>query len=76
MVNSWKDEKVKVNEVSFFITEEVVLTITEISIEGFKFFSDKKLSTNAVKDFMKSTKELNDLKKSETFYEMDCIKKL
>ena len=74
MVNSWKDGKVKVNGVSFVITEEVVMTIIEILIEGFKFFRDKKLSTNVVKDFVKSTKELNDLVKSETFYKMDSIK--
>ena len=52
------------------------MTVIEILIEGFKFFRDKKLSTNAMKDFVKSTKELNDLLKSETFYEMDSIKKL
>ena len=50
--------------------------VTEIPMEGFKFFRDKKISTNAVKDFMKRIEEFNDLVKSETFYEMESIKKL
>ena len=76
MVSSWKDSRVKVNGVSFLIIEEVVLTVTEIPVEGFKFFRDKELSSNVVKDFVKNTKKLNVLKKSETFYEMEFIKKL
>ena len=76
MVNSWKDGKVKVNGVTFMITEEVVATISKISMEGFKFFRDKKLSTNVVKDFVKSLEEMNDLVKCEMFYEMDSIKKI
>lgn len=76
MANSWKDGKVKVNVVSFLITEEVFSTIIEIPMEGFKFYTDKKLSTNAVKDFVKSTKEMNELIKNETFYVTDSIKKL
>ena len=76
MVNLWKDGKVKVNGVSFWITKEVFTMVTKILMESFKFFRDKKLSTNVVKDFMKSTKELNDLVKSETFYEMESMKKL
>lgn len=53
MVNSWKDGKVKVNAVLFLVTEEVVATVSKILVEGFKFFKDKKLLTNAVKDFFK-----------------------
>lgn len=40
MVNSWKDGKVKVNGVSFFITKEVVVVVTGIPMEGFKFYRD------------------------------------
>ena len=76
MVRLWKDGRVKVNGVSFLITKEVVLTIIEIPIEGFKFSRDKKLSSNVVKDFVKSTKKMNDLKESKMFYEMDSIKNL
>lgn len=45
-------------------------------MEGFKFYRDKKLSVNAVKDFAKKSKERNDLVKCETYYEMDSIKKI
>ena len=76
MVNSWKDGKVKVNGVTFMITEEVVTIVTKILMEGFKKIRDKKLSTNAVKDFMKSTEKFNDLVKSEMFYEIESVKKL
>ena len=76
MVNSWKDSKVKVNSVSFFITEEVVAIVIGIPMEGFKFYRDKKISTNAVTVFVKSTEEMNELIKSETFYVTDSIKKL
>ena len=76
MVNSWKDGKVKVNGVSFQVIEEVVATISRISLEGFKFFRDKKLSMNALKDFVKTSKDKNDLVKCETYYEFESIKKL
>ena len=45
-------------------------------MEGFKFFRDKKLLVNAVKDFAKSSDKRNDLVKCETYYDMDSIKKL
>ena len=76
MVSSWKDDRVNVNGVSFLITKEVGSIVTKIPIEGFKFLRDEKLLSNAVKDFVKNTKELNALKKSETFYEMESIKNL
>lgn len=76
MVNSWKDERVKVNRVPFQITEEVISLVTEILAEGFKFYRDKKLLANVVKDFTKKSEERNDLVKCEMYYEMDSIKKL
>ena len=76
MVGSWKDGKVKVNEVSFMITKEVIVTISEIPIEGFKFFRDKKLLANAVRDFVKDAKELKALKMIDTYYIPDTMKKL
>ncbi len=75
MVNSWKDGKVKANGVSFQVIEEVVAAMFKILVEGFKFFRDKKLSTNVVKDFVKSSKEKNELVKCETYYDMESVKK-
>ena len=76
MVSSLKGGRVRVNVVSFLIMEEVISTITKIPIEGFKFFRDKKLSANAVKDFVKDAKELKALNKMDTFYIFYSIKKL
>ena len=75
MVGSWKDGRVKVNEVYFQIMEEVIVTISEILIEGFKFFKDKKLSTNVVRDFVEDEKELKALRKIDTYYVLDSMKK-
>lgn len=76
MVNSWSNGKVKVNGVYFQITEEVIAEVTGLLMEGHKFFRDKKLSTNAIKDFARSTEEMNKLVKKETFFVTDTIKKL
>ena len=76
MVNSWNNGKVKVNGTYFQITEEVVAEVTGLPMEGHKFFRDKKMSANAVKDFVKNTEELNNLGKKETFFVTDTIKKL
>ena len=76
MVNSWNKGKVKVNGVYFQITEEVVAEVTGMPMEGHKFFRDKKLSSNAIKDFVKNTKELNKLVKKESFFVTETIKKL
>lgn len=76
MVNSWNNGKVKVNGVSFQITEEVVAEVTGIPMEGFKFYRDKKLSSNAIKDLMKNSAEMNMLVKKESFFVMEMIKKL
>ena len=76
MVKSWNNGKVKVNGVYFQITEEVVAEVTGIPVEGHKFFRDKKLSSNAIKDFVKNTEELNKLGKKETFFVTETIKKL
>ena len=76
MVNSWNNGRVKVNGVSFQITEEVVAEVTGIPMEGFKFYRDKKLSSNAIKDFVKNSKELNKLIKKESFFVTETIKNL
>ena len=75
MVESWKDGRVKVNGVYFRIMEEVIAIVTEIPTEGFKFFRDKKLSANAVREFVESEKELKALWKIDTYYVPDSIKK-
>ena len=51
------------------------MTISEIMIEGFKFFRDKKLLANAVKDFVERDKELKEHRKIETYYVPDSMKK-
>ena len=76
LVNSWKEGKVKVNGVSFQVTEEVVVAVSEISMEGFKFFRDKKFSMNVMKDFVKSSKEKKNLVKCKMYYDSESIKKL
>lgn len=68
MVNSRNNGKVKVNEVSFQITKEVVPEVIGIPMKGFKFYRDKKLSSNTIKDFVKNTKELNKMVKKESFF--------
>lgn len=75
MVGSWKEGRVKVNDINFRITKEVIATMTEILIKGFKFFRDKKLSANMVRDFVESEKELKALKKLNTYYVLDSMKK-
>lgn len=76
MVNSWNNGKVKVNGVSFQITEEVVAEVMGIPMEGHKFYRDKKFSSNTIKDFVKNTEELNKLVKKEIFFMTETIKKL
>lgn len=75
-VKTWKDGRIKVNGVSFQVTEEVVAVVTEIPMEGIKFFRDKKLSRTVVNDFVKSLEEKKELVKCETYYELESIKKL
>ena len=41
-----------------------------------KFYRDKKVPVNAMKDFAKNIEEKKELVKSETYYEMDLIKKI
>lgn len=71
MVNSWKDGRVKVNGVSFQITEEIIALVSKILVEGFKFYRDKKLLVNVVKDFAKKIEERNELVKYKMYYELD-----
>jgi hypothetical protein len=66
IVKTWKEGRVKINGVSFQITEEVVAAVTKIPMEGIKFFRDKKLSMIAVNDFVKSPEEKKELVKCET----------
>ena len=55
--------------------EEVIATIFDIPIEGFKFFKDKKLLANTVRDFVKNEKQLKVLRKIDTYYVLDSMKK-
>ena len=65
-----------VNDTYFQITEEVIAAVSDISMEGIKFFRDKKFSLNVVDNFVKTPKERKHLVKSEMFYELKSIKKL
>ncbi len=65
----------KVNKVYLWITKEVIATVTKIPIEGFKFFRDKYLSTNTVRDFVESEKELKALRNINTYYVPNSMKK-
>lgn len=50
--------------------------VTDIPMEGTKFFRDKKLSMSMVNDFIKSPEEKKELVKCETYYEIESIKRL
>ena len=63
MVNLWKDGRVKVDGVLCQVTVEIISHITKILDEGLKFYRDKKVSMNVVKDFAKNTKEKKELVK-------------
>jgi hypothetical protein len=76
MVNSWKDGRVKIDGVSHQVNVELIAHVTKIPDEGLKFYKDKKVSANVVNNFAKNTDEKKELVKSETYYEMDSIKKL
>ena len=54
----------------------MIAAVSDIPMEGIKFFRDKKLSLSAVDTFVKTLKERKHLVKSEMFYELDSIKKL
>ncbi len=54
LVNLWKDGRVKVDDVSYQITMEIIAHVTKIPDEGLKFYRDKKVFANVVKDFTKN----------------------
>ena len=76
MVNSWKDDKIKIDGVSYHVDLGVTAHVTEIPAKGLEFYRDKKISTNAIKDSAKNIEEKKELVKIETYYEMDSIKKV
>ena len=55
---------------------DIIAYVTEIMDDGLKFYRDKKVSMNVLKDFVKKMEERKELVKSETYYEMDFINKL
>ena len=76
MVDTWKNERVKIDGVTHHINEDLIAQVTEIPLEGIKFYRDKKMSANAVNEFVKDDTERNKLVKAETYYKMESIKKL
>ena len=61
---------------SYKVTMEVIVYFTEIADEELKFYREKMVSMNAVKDFAKNMEEKKELVKCKTYYEMESIKKL
>ena len=57
MVETWHNEKVKIDGISHQITEGLIAEVTGFSQEGMCFYRDKKMSANAVNDFVKNDKE-------------------
>lgn len=76
MVNCWKEGRVKIDGIHYQIDIGIIVHVTEILDVGLQFFCDKKISANAVKDFSQHTDANKELMKTETYFEMEPIKKL
>ena len=70
------DGRVQVDRVLYQVIVEIIFHVIEIPDEGLKFYRDKKVFANVVKDFAKNMEEKKELVKSDTYYEMESIKKL
>lgn len=55
MVNTWKDGKVKIDGVSYQVDVGVIAHVMDIPDKGLKFYRDKKVLVNVVKEFAKNT---------------------
>ena len=76
MVDTWKNGRVKIGSVTHHVNVDLIAQVMEIPLEGINFFRDKKMSTNAIKEFVKDEEERKKLVKVELHYEMESIKKL
>lgn len=76
MVDSWSNRRVKIDGVIHQITEGLITKVIDILLEGIKFYRDKKMSANAINDFVKNDKERDKLIKIDTYYYIESIKKL
>lgn len=54
----------------------MITEVTKIPQEGINFYRDKKMSANAISEFVKDDAERKKLIKVNTYYEMESIKKL
>ena len=76
MVDTWNNERVKIDGVTHHITEGLIAEVTEFPQEGMNFYREKNMSSNVVKYFVKDEKEKDKLVKIDTYYDIDSIKKL
>ena len=76
MVKTWRDGKLKIDGVDFQVNEGVVTKVINSPNQGIKFYRDKKISLNAVKDFANDAKEMKELVNIGAYYESASIKKL
>ena len=76
MVDSWSNGRVKIDGVTHQIIEGLIAEVTDFPQEGMNFYRDKKMSANAINDFVKDEKEKDKLVKIDTYYNIESIKKL
>lgn len=74
MVKSWKDGKVKIDGIDFQENERVITEVIDSPNQGIKFYRNKEIALNVVKYFSKDTKEMKDLVKTSSNYELTSIK--
>ena len=67
MVNTWKDGRVKFDEVSHQVSVEMISLVMEIPQEGINFYKDNKMLANVVKYFVKDVEDRKKLVKVETY---------
>ena len=76
MVESWSNGRVKIDGVTHQISKGLIAEVTEILQNGIKFYRDKKMSANAINEFIKDDEERDKLMKIDTYYDIESIKKL
>ena len=61
IIKSWKDGKVKIDVIEFQVNEGVIAKVIDSPNQGIKFFGDKKIFLNIVKNIFKDSKEIKEL---------------
>lgn len=75
MVETWSNERVKIDGVTHQIFEGLIMEVTDIPQEGINFYRDKKILANAISVFVKNEMEKDNLVKIDTYYDIEFIKK-